>query len=155
MDGLLDPTTALELDRTFAVDRATLFDAFLDPAMLRRIWSTARNRIVEMTVDARVGGGWALAMRDERTGAVTRCAARFVEVNRPIRIVWQSAWFDGPHAAVGETRVTLDFAQAGGDTRLRLRHELIPDHATRDRFAMEWSAEFARLGQLLAGETMN
>jgi hypothetical protein len=93
-----DPNTTLELTRDFEAAPELVFGAFLDAKVLRTIWSSESFKIVEMTADARVGGGWKLAMRDDASGAVARCTARYAKIDRTKRIVWWVKWLDGPMA---------------------------------------------------------
>jgi glutathione S-transferase len=146
-----DPDTTLKLTRDFEAAPELVFDAFLDAKVLRTIWSSASFKIVEMTVDARVGGGWKLAMRDEASGAVARCTARYAEIDRSKRIVWWVKWLDGPMAAAPEARVTLEFSAIGNGTRLKLTHEFFPDSQTRDHHGAGWGSGLERLAVLLSG----
>ncbi|MGH8865428.1 MAG: SRPBCC family protein, partial [Burkholderiales bacterium] len=138
MDEKPDPNTTLELSRDFQAERERVFGAFLDPTVLQTIWSADAYKIVEMTVDARVGGGWRLAMRDEATGGVSHCTARYVEIKRPVRIVWRTKWLDGPLADAPEARVILEFGAIEGGARLKLTHEFFPDSQTRDHHRAGW-----------------
>jgi glutathione S-transferase len=147
-----DPETTLRLSRDFAADRERVFGAFLDAAALRTIWSAEAYEIVELTMDARVGGGWSLAMRDRASGGVGHCTARFSAIERPSRIVWHTRWLDGPLAVAPEARVTLVFTAIEGGTRCDLTHEFFPDRDTRDHHGSGWAAGFDRLARLLAGE---
>jgi uncharacterized protein YndB with AHSA1/START domain len=147
-----DPDTSLVLSRDFGADREVVFGAFLDAKVLQAIWSAESMKVVEMTVDPRVGGGWKCAMRDETTGAVVRCAARYVEIQKPSRIVWRSKWFDGPLASAEEMRITLEFDSIANGTRLTVTHELFPDGKTRDLQGLRWASELKQLARLLGGE---
>src|SRR5262249_20077503 len=144
-----DPDTTLLLTRDYTSDRQRVFDAFLDADALQWIWSTDAYQIVEMSVDARVGGGWRLAMRDEATGAVGHCTARYIEIDRPSRIVWLTKWLDGPLADAPEARVTLEFSTLKDGTRLKLTHEFFPNRQTRDQHGMGWGAGLEKLAHLL------
>jgi glutathione S-transferase len=147
-----DPNTTLELSRDFKAERERVFAAFLDPTVLQTIWSTDAYKIVEMTVDARVGGGWSFAMRDQATGSVGHCTASYLEIERPVRIMWLTKWLDGPLAGAPEMRVTLEFSSIRGGTRLHLTHEFFPDQQTRDHHGAGWASGLERLAGLLAGE---
>ncbi len=149
---LPDPNTTLFLSRDFKAERECVFGAFLDATVLQNIWSAPAYKIVEMAVDARVGGGWKLAMRDEATGSVNHCTARYVEIERPVRIVWLTKWLDGPLAGAPEGRVTLEFGAIAGGTRLKLTHEFFPDRETRDHHGTGWASGLERLTRWLAGE---
>lgn len=102
-----------------------------------------------MEVDPRVGGGWSLAMRDEATGEVGHCTARYIEIDRPNRIVWHTKWLDGPLASTPEGLVTLEFAALRGGTRLNLTHAFFPDSQTRDHHRGGWASGLDRLARLL------
>ena len=143
--------TTLKLTRDFKADPERVFGAFLDPEALKRIWSTNEYRIVEMKADARTGGGWSMAMREEASGAVSRSTAQYDEIVRPSRIVWRTKWLDGPMAAAPEMRVTLEFSAIPGGTRVKLTHEFFPDSETRDHHGTGWTSGFDRLELLLAG----
>lgn len=147
-----DPNTTLELSRDFEAERERVFGAFLDAAALRSIWSADAYTIDTMTVDARVGGGWSLAMSDVATGGVTHCTARYAKIRRPARIVWHTRWLDGPLAGAPEARVTLEFIAIPGGTRLKLTHEFFPDRQTRDHHGSGWGSGFDRLARLLAAQ---
>ena len=149
-----DPDTTLVLSRDFEADRELVFGALLDAKVLQTIWSVKPWTIVEITVDARVGGHWTLAMRDETTGALVRCTARYVEIEKPHRIVWRSKWLDGPLAETAEMRITLEFGAIAGGTRVTVTHELFPDRATRDDQGRRWAAELKLLDRLL-GDTFS
>jgi len=58
-----DPSTTLELLRDFPAERERFFGAFLDAGVLQTFWSAEAYKIVETTVDPRVGGGWRCATR--------------------------------------------------------------------------------------------
>jgi predicted enzyme related to lactoylglutathione lyase/uncharacterized protein YndB with AHSA1/START domain len=150
MAAKTDPDTTLELSRDFKSGRERVFSAFLDAAVLQAIWSNEAYKIVEMTVDPRVGGGWKLAMRDEASGSIGHCTARFAEIEKPSRIVWFTKWLDGPLAAAPEARVTLEFIALEAGTRLKLTHEFFPDRQTRDHHGQGWGSGLDRLARVLA-----
>jgi uncharacterized protein YndB with AHSA1/START domain len=145
-----DPNTTIELSRDFDAPPELVFDAFCDAKALTFIFSTDGYKIVEMKVDARVGGGWNLAMRDEATGNIARCTSRYLEIARPKRIVCTNTWLDGPLASEPETRVTLEFEKIARGTRLTLMHEFFPDRQTCDQHSNGWASAFSKLAQYLA-----
>ncbi len=147
-----DPNTTVELTRDFDAEPDRVFGAFLDADVLATIWSAEAYKIFEMTVDPRVGGGWRLAMRDEQTGVVTHCTARYVEIQRLTRIAWHTQWLDGPLAGAPQGRVTMEFAQIDGGTRLKLTHQFFPDRQTRDQHGGGWASGLERLARFLAGQ---
>jgi uncharacterized protein YndB with AHSA1/START domain len=153
--GKPDPNTTLGLSRDFDAAPEAVFAAFLDADVMRTIWSSEKFKIVEMTVDPRVGDGWSLTMRDEATGAVARNTARYVEIDRPNRIVWWVKWLDGPLAGAPEARVTLEFSVHGRGTRLKLTHEFFPNSQIRDHHGAGWASSLERLAKLLSVNSQN
>jgi uncharacterized protein YndB with AHSA1/START domain len=149
-----DPDTTLVLSRDFEAERDLVFGALLDANVLQTIWSVKPWTIVEITVDPRVGGHWKLTMRDETTGALVRCMARYMEIEKPHRIVWRSKWLDGPLADADEMRITLEFISVAGGTRLTVTHELFPDRKARDDQGERWAAELSLLGRMF-GDTFS
>jgi uncharacterized protein YndB with AHSA1/START domain len=150
-----DPSTTLSLVRDLEVAPELVFGAFLDAEAMRTIWSSDKFMVVGMSVDARVGGGWQLTMRDEASGAVARNTARYAEIDRPNRIVWWVKWLDGPLAGAPEACVTLEFSAIAAGTRLKLTHEFFPDSVTRDHHGSGWASGLERLAKLLSGKPLN
>ena len=144
-----DPDTSVRLTRSFAAPRARVFAVFLDCEALRHIWTSPDYPILDMSMDARVGGGWAFAMRMGEGGAVQHCSARYIEITPNERIVWLTSWTDGPMAGRPEMRVTLDFFEEAGGSRIEVVQEFFPDSQTRDHHAEGWSAGFAKLDAAL------
>jgi uncharacterized protein YndB with AHSA1/START domain len=138
------------MSREFDAPPELVFDTFCDAKALQFIFSADAYKIVEMTVDARVGGGRSLAMRDEATGHVARSTARYLEIERPKRIVCMTQWLDGPMANEPENRVTLEFEKSGRGTRLKLTHEFLPDRTICDHQSSGWMSAFERLAEHLA-----
>lgn len=147
-----DSDIMLELARDYDAPIDLVFRVFFDADALKFIWSTATYTIVDMTMDAQVGGGWRLAMRDIATRAVARCTARFTEIEQAKRIVWFEKWLDGPLAGHQDTRVTLQFEPVARGTRVKLTHEFFPDRRTRDQHVEGWASGLERLARHLAPE---
>lgn len=146
-----DPDTTLRLSRDYDAPPELVFDTFFDAKALRYIFSADAYTIVDMEVDARVGGGWSLAMRDTASGTIARSTARYTEIERPKRIVCLTKWLDGPLAGHRDMRVTLEFEKVARGTRLKLTHEFFPDRETCEQHGSGWSSALARLATRLAG----
>ena len=94
--------TTLEVRRTVAASRETVFQAWTDPEMLKKWW--------------RVDAGWStpIAEVDLRVGGAYR------EVTPPEKLVFTWIW-EGPEAAE-ETLVTVEFLDQGDHTEVILTH---------------------------------
>jgi uncharacterized protein YndB with AHSA1/START domain len=131
---------SLVVERVLHADPDAVFDAWLDPEMLRD-WMSPDGH-AEADVDAREGGRFTIAMvgdemRIEHTG-------EYLVVDRPRRLsfTWSSPY---AHASV----VTVTFAPHDDGTFVRLVHERLPeDHVAGH--AGGWGTMLDRLQRILA-----
>jgi uncharacterized protein YndB with AHSA1/START domain len=108
----------VKLVRIVPAPRRAVFEAWLDPALLRRFMCPAEgSSVARATSDPRVGGRFQIVMRigdDERLHE-----GQYLEIRRYERLAftWQSA------VAGADSHLTLDFSDADpGQTRLSLEH---------------------------------
>lgn len=135
---------ALVLQHSYACTPETLFDAWLDPAVVRQFMCPGQHRVTRLEWDARVGGDFFLEMGGDEERHPH--SGRFLEITRPRRIVF--TW-TSPHAGK-DTRVTLDFAAAGERTLLTLTHERLPE-AMVEAHRGGWTSIMEKLAGVLAG----
>ncbi len=50
---------------------------------------------------------------------------------------------------IGETRVTVEFRERGGETEITLTHERLPDEKTRDLHGVGWNSGLDCLAKYL------
>lgn len=130
----------LTVERIISAPQERVFDAWLDPRALRRFMTPGPGvTCPEATVDARVGGRFALTMTsgDERIPH----GGTYLEITPHSRIVF--TW-ESPVSAAGST-VTLDFSPRDGGTHLRLSHVTFRDEETRDNHQNGWGSILAAL----------
>lgn len=135
---------ALELKRVFTAPREKVFQAWTTPEALKKWWGPEGYETPIAEVDLRVGGRYRLGMRKLPDGEVFYLLGAFREVTAPERLVYTWSW-EGAHAEMGETLVTVEFRTAGQSTEVILTHELFPDEATRDEHVKGWSSCLDRL----------
>ncbi len=122
----------LEIKRTFAVGRTTLFDALTRPEIMSEWFYGMDEGRAEVDSDFRVGGKYEIRMF-KADGSEAGCAdyaphGEYLEIEAPSRVVftWISEGF------VDHSVVTIVLEERDGATELTLRHELpeavIPDH---------------------------
>ena len=91
---------AIHVRHTFAAQRERVFRAWTDPQVLKRWWCPPGWAPGEMQIDLRVGGAYRIGMRRLRSDAAVYVNGRFLEVNRPERLVytwrWQNAFENMP-----------------------------------------------------------
>ena len=140
----------LRLERTFEAPRDRVFDAWVDPELLRRWWAASPNwRSPVAEVDARRGGRYRLSMEDSDTGDVHTVAGQYLEVDRPRRLVYTWTWEGEPAEMAGseDTRVTVEFHAEGDRTRVVLTHTGFASAHVRDLHVGGWGACLDNLDQ--------
>lgn len=110
---------SLTLERTFAIDRATMWQLWTDESHASR-WmrpSLADFRPTKATIDARVGGSYRFELH---SGADDMAVifGNFLEVQEPERLVYTWAWEGDPHVS----RVEVRFDDVSGGTRVQVFH---------------------------------
>ncbi|HTX59414.1 MAG TPA: SRPBCC domain-containing protein [Verrucomicrobiae bacterium] len=131
------PTT-LVVRHTYNVLRERLYDAWLDPATMRRFLAPQACSIAGVEVDASVGGRYAIAMNTPEGEMVVR--GTYVELRRPERIVFTWSWDEDDPALEHESQVTLEFRARGAQTELVLTHERLRNAESRDRHQNGWTS---------------
>ena len=128
--------TGVRVEKLFRHPPERVFDAFLDPARVADWLFRTPEGVMERTdYDPVVGGSFAIF---ERRGAdLARHFGRFVEIERPDRIVFDFRVDEAPEEP---TRVTVTFAPSGGGCLVVLSHDLAPAWAAyADRSIAGWA----------------
>jgi len=134
----------LRLERTFDAPRERVFDAWTDPKVLRRWWAASPDwDTAEAEVDLRVGGRYRLAMRDPSSGITPTVEGEYREIDRPSRLSYTWTWVGaGAETQAGSenTLVTVEFAEDGGRTTVRLTHDGFASDANLPPHEHGWNA---------------
>jgi uncharacterized protein YndB with AHSA1/START domain len=130
----------LEVSVQVAADPETVFGYFTDPARYTRWMGT------DATLNPVPGGSYRVFMRD---GVET--IGKFVEVDRPNRLVFTWGWTRDAEVPPGSSRVEVTFHAEAGGTRVVLRHHDLPTEQQRANHTMGWQMYLSRLVTLLAG----
>ena len=130
----------------FAAPAERVYDAFLDPAKAGKfLFATATGQVVSCEADARVGGRFVVV--DRRDGEDVEHVGRYVELERPRRIVFL---FSVPKYGAEEDRVTIEIAPRARGCELTLTHEMAPKHADlTGRVRDGWEKILEVAGELL------
>jgi uncharacterized protein YndB with AHSA1/START domain len=129
--------TTLQINRTFAAKRESVFRAWTEPEALRQ-WFVPSEEVStsSVEVDLRVGGRYRIVM-ESSAGEVYIAVGTYREIRFPEKLVF--TWsFEG--SDMGETLVSLEFHDRGNSTELVLTHELFLNKEQRDRHNMGWSS---------------
>jgi uncharacterized protein YndB with AHSA1/START domain len=138
----------LEVEHRFAAPRERVFDAWIDPEVLKRWWAAAPTWDTPLTeVDAREGGIYRLSMRTD-TGDVHTVHGEFTEVRPPERLAYTWSWAEGPDAAMAGSEssiVVVDFIEDGDGTLVKLRHSGFAGEQIREMHVDGWNAVLGNL----------
>ena len=141
------PHSSLTIRRTFPVARERLFRAWTDPAALRA-WSCPIGFTVSLAeVDLRVGGAYRVAMLPADKSEPSVAYGTYRGLDPPSRLVYTWQWEGGE---MGETLVTVEFRDLGGETEVVLVHEMFPASDVRDLHNEGWASCLEHLAQTLA-----
>jgi len=143
----------IHIERIFDAPRDRVFAAHTDPELIPRWWGPRGTTTVVEELDARTGGMWRFAMRNE-DGSETVFRGVFREVSAPERIVQTFEW-DGMPGYVSVETAT--FEDLGDRTRI-VSTSVFHTAEERDGFlesGMEsgLNETYARLDELLAEPT--
>jgi len=137
--------TSLEVRRTFAAPREKVFRAWTDPKTLKEWFGPPGFKTTVADVDLRVGGKFRLTL-EKPTGEVVTAFGTFREIRKSERVVCTWNW---DYNDIGDTILTLEFNDAGGETELILTHERFQNTEQRDAHNMGWTGCFDRLEEFL------
>lgn len=127
---------AVRVEKRFRHPVERVFDAFVDPARVGEwLFATPDGTMEKTDYDPRPGGAFAIFER--RDTGVAHHYGRFVEVDRPRRVVFDFWVDDAPDDA---TTVTVDFVANADGCVVTLSHDLAPAWARyRDRTVHGWT----------------
>ena len=137
---------ALRLERVYAAAREEVWRAWTDPQALRIWFGPGRpNSVTVAETDVRVGGRMRIGF-DMPDGQHHEVRGVYLEVDAPRRLAFTWAWVT---TLERESRVSIDFLDEGGATRMKFLHEQFYDQAARDDHEGGWTTTFEKLEQLL------
>jgi uncharacterized protein YndB with AHSA1/START domain len=144
----VDHELVVELTHRYSAPRADVFDAWINPDVLKRWWAAQpawETPVAE--VDATEGGRYRLSMRTD-TGDVHTVGGEFTEVRPPERLAYTWAWEEGPEGAMAgsaHTHVVVDFLEDGDGTLVRVTHTGFASEEVRQMHVHGWEAVLANL----------
>jgi uncharacterized protein YndB with AHSA1/START domain len=153
----------VQVKRTFHASRDRVFEAWLDPELLRQWLTGPSGSSPHAEVDPRVGGEFRIAMTSGvgklfsllpgQTG-VAVMVGRYLEITPPERLMFTVGWEDFPtvHVPAESTTVTVDFHERNGGTEVVLTHERNPSRRIGAFHRYGWKGSLHKLEELLSPE---
>jgi len=145
-----NPPTTVLLARRLDVHPERVFDAWLDPAKVRKwiVAASPEDEIKHIEIDPRIGGTFSFLV--VRQNVEIDHIGGYVEIDRPRRLAftWNPVIARDPRSGRNGgtgSLVTLDFAPAGSGTELRLTHE-----GVAEEYAIRTEDGWSKIIQALA-----
>lgn len=136
-------TFDLTISRTIRAPRQKVFEAFTKPDLLKQWFRPRGFAVVDVALDARVGGRYRVTMRP-RSGSTETVTGEYREVKAPERLVFTWNWESKEMGTIGETLITVTFderrAEHGVETDVRLLHSGFPVPEARDGHSQGWNS---------------
>jgi uncharacterized protein YndB with AHSA1/START domain len=142
------PDLELHLERVVPAPPERVFAACVDPEALAAWWGPAGFTSPDVTLDARAGGRYRIAMQPSE-GDRFHLRGEFREIDPPRRLVYTFVW-EEPDPDDRETLVRLAFLPRAEGTLVVLDQG---PFATDERFALHeagWTETLERLARYLA-----
>lgn len=127
-------TAALVVRKTIRATAERLFDAWTQPAQLKKWWGPQSVVCIDADVDLKVGGRYRIANQFP-DGKVVWISGEFEAIDRPRKLVY--TWRVGSEEGASE-RVTVTFEARGPTTEVIVTHERIPTDALRALHLQGW-----------------
>ncbi len=150
--------------RIFDAPREIVWKAWTDPELTKRWWGPKNFTAPVSRIDLRVGGKYLNCMRGP-DGKDYWSTGIYREILPPQRLVMTDSFADEkgnmvPASYYGmtgewplELLVTMTLEEAGGKTKMTLRHEGIPSGLMRELTETGWSESFDKLAEsIVEGE---
>ncbi|MEZ0358655.1 SRPBCC domain-containing protein [Mycobacterium sp. SA01] len=143
----MSETVTVVVSRVMPALPAEVFDEWLDPEALQEWMCPNPVRVVEVTVNPRVGGTVRFDVDDSGTRVLI--SGQFLTIDRPrlLRFTWSNSnWEDPSQVSI----VDVTFEPVGADeTLMSIEHSLLPA-SEFDSFHSGWIDTFAQLAARLA-----
>src|SRR5262245_6328077 len=139
----------LEIRRVIKAPRNFVYQAWTDPAQLRKWFGPERVQTLELRADVRVGGKYRWELTNPEGEKMT-CAGEYRELVPDSKIVFTWQWQDDGDWENVISVVTVELKDAKDGTELRLRHERFPNQTSRENHSQGWESVLDRLENFCA-----
>jgi len=154
-------TTASEtvqIKHHYKASPAQVFAAWSDPEALNQWFGPQSHRCKVEKLEFKAGGAYQIRLTptgeseagchgDSTKDSV--CVGKFVEINKPNRIVMTFTWIENVED-MGETLLTIDFKPTRDGTELVLTHEKLPSEELREAHQGGWQSTLESLADYIA-----
>jgi Uncharacterized conserved protein len=136
--------TSLEITRFIRAPRSRVYEAWTDPAQLRRWFGPESIQTDGIVADARAGGEFRWDLTNAEGEKMTMLG-EFRELKPGRKVVFTWRWDDDELWENRTSIVTVELEDADGGTQLRLTHEQLPTEESRDSHTGGWNSALDKL----------
>ncbi len=141
------------LSKEFRAPVEKIFDAWIDPEVLKSWFGPEGVVTTAASIDLRLGGSYSLTMAlpDGKT-VIHRGVYRSIERPSKLSFTWilEGQDCEGTKDLHAETLVTLVFHQKENITTLVLTHDFLPSESSKEAHGYGWSGSLDRLTTVLS-----
>ncbi len=149
MSGETAERTLLEIKRFIKAPRNRVYQAWTDPAQLRRWFGPENVKTRDLVAETRVGGKFRWDCTNPEGEEMTvQGEYRELRPDRKIVFTWQ--WQDDETWENRNSIVTVELSDVSGGTELRLLHEQLPSEESRDGHNDGWKSALDKLEHFLS-----
>jgi len=135
---------SLEIERVIKASRDQVYAAWTDPAQMKQWFGPENVQTRDLIAVARVGGSFRWDLTNSEGERMTMCGEyRELQPGKKIVFTWQ--WEDDEDWKNHISTVTVELEDADGGTKLRLRHEQLPNEESRDGHTRGWTSALDKL----------
>jgi uncharacterized protein YndB with AHSA1/START domain len=144
---MAEEPASVTVDHHFDAAPEVVWDAWTDPAVVRRWWGSDPDGVVtSAALDVRPGGRFAISFEDS-SGDHHTCTGEYLRVDKMIGLDFTWSWLSETNPP---SRVSVVFAADEAGTRMRFVHGELRGGSDHE-YAEGWRRTFAKLDRILAG----
>jgi uncharacterized protein YndB with AHSA1/START domain len=141
-----EPASSITVHHRFDAAQRAVWDAWTDPAIVRRWWGSDPDGVVtSAALDVRPGGRFVISFQDS-SGDLHTCTGEYLRVDELTELDFTWSWLDETNPP---SRVNVVFAADEHGTRMRFVHGELRGGSDHD-YAQGWRRTFAKLDGILA-----
>jgi uncharacterized protein YndB with AHSA1/START domain len=134
----------LEIRRAINAPRDRVYAAWTDPGQLKQWFGPEDVQTHDFVAEVRVGGKFRWDLTNSEGEKMT-CLGEYRELQPNRKIVFTWKWDDDEDWENHLSIVTVELSDREGGTELRLRHEQLPNEASRDGHTRGWNSALDKL----------
>ena len=141
--------TSLEIRRVINAPRERVYAAWTDPAQLKQWFGPENVQTRDIIADARAGGEFRWDLINSEGEEMT-CRGEYRELQPGRKIVFTWQWQDDEDWENHLSIVTVELSDHDDGTELSLRHEQLPNEASRDGHTRGWNSALDKLEKFVS-----